>query len=97
MNLSNTWLQASGFRLEPSPELLAIARRAAEQCTKSVKLIGSPAERIPPESQSFDTVITTWTLCSIEDAAQGLKEMRRVLKADGQLLGSPQGLCANLG
>ena len=78
--------------LEPSPELLAMAERAAEQLTKPVRFIGSSAERIPIESQSIDTVVTTWTLCSIKDAPRALNEMRRVLKASGQLLFVEHGL-----
>lgn len=78
--------------LEPSPELLAMAERAAEPLEKPVKFIRSSAESIPIESRSVDTVVTTWTLCSIKDAPRALDEMRRVLKADGQLLFVEHGL-----
>ncbi len=78
--------------LEPSPELLAMAERVAEQSTMPVRLIGASAERMPIESQSVDTVVTTWTLCSIADAPRALSEMRRVLKSDGQLLFVEHGL-----
>src|SRR3546814_1938775 len=44
------------------------------------------AERIPAEDESFDTVLTTFTLCTIPDAVSALREMRRVLKPDGVLL-----------
>jgi len=72
--------------LEPSPELLAMAQRAADGLTKPVSFIGGSAERISIESQSVDTVVTTWTLCSIADAPRALSEMRRVLKPGGKLL-----------
>jgi ubiquinone/menaquinone biosynthesis C-methylase UbiE len=78
--------------LEPSPELRAMAERAAQQSTRPVSLIGGSAERMPIDSQSVDTVVTTWTLCSIADAPRALSEMRRVLKADGQLLFVEHGL-----
>jgi len=44
------------------------------------------AERVPAPDASFDTVVTTFTLCSIPDAAAALGEMRRVLKPGGRLL-----------
>ncbi len=78
--------------LEPSPELRAMAERTAEQLGKPVQFIGTSAERIPVESQSVDTVVTTWTLCSITDALRALGEMRRVLKPEGPLLFVEHGL-----
>src|SRR5262249_27244984 len=78
--------------LEPSRELRTMAERAAAGMTQAVSFIAGSAERIPVESQSVDTVVMTWTLCSIPDASQALHEMRRVLKPDGQLLFVEHGL-----
>jgi ubiquinone/menaquinone biosynthesis C-methylase UbiE len=72
--------------LEPSPKLLAMARRAAAARSGKVELIKGSAESIPLDRASVDTVVTTWTLCSIPDATRALAEMRRVLKPDGRLL-----------
>jgi len=72
--------------LEPSPKLLAMARRAAGAQAGKVEFIKGSAESIPLDRGSVDTVVTTWTLCSIPDAARALAEMRRVLKPDGRLL-----------
>lgn len=44
------------------------------------------AERLPFETERFDTVVSTWTMCTIPDVAAALGEVRRVLKPDGQLL-----------
>ncbi len=72
--------------LEPAPRLLAMAQRTANRCTVPVRLIEGSAESIPLDTHSIDTVITTWTLCTIPHAVIALQEMRRVLKLDGQLL-----------
>jgi ubiquinone/menaquinone biosynthesis C-methylase UbiE len=80
------------FGLDPSPRLLAMARRADSRVALPVALIEGSAEAIPLETGSFDTVVTTWTLCSIPAVDQALKEMRRVLKPDGRLLFVEHGL-----
>ena len=72
--------------LDPSPELLAMTRQAADQISSPVTLLDASAEAIPLDDRSVDTVITTWTLCSIPGAFQALSEMRRVLKPGGHLL-----------
>jgi ubiquinone/menaquinone biosynthesis C-methylase UbiE len=72
--------------LDPSPKLLAMARRASRSDSRSVEFIEGSAERIPLENASADTVVTTWTLCSIPAVLDALHEMRRVLKPTGHLL-----------
>jgi ubiquinone/menaquinone biosynthesis C-methylase UbiE len=72
--------------LDPSPKLLSMARRNLRPNTPSVELVEGSAEAIPLESNSVDTVVTTWTLCSIPDAARALREMHRVLRPTGRLL-----------
>ena len=72
--------------LDPSPKLLAMARRAATEAARPVELLDASAEAIPLPDRSIDTVVTTWTLCTIPDAARALGEMRRVLKPGGRLL-----------
>jgi ubiquinone/menaquinone biosynthesis C-methylase UbiE len=66
--------------LDPSPKLLAMARRASSSDSRSVEFIEGSAERIPLENASADTVVTTWTLCSIPAVFDALHEMRRVLR-----------------
>jgi ubiquinone/menaquinone biosynthesis C-methylase UbiE len=72
--------------LDPSPKLLAMARRASRSDSRSVELIEGSAESVPLEDASADTVVTTWTLCSIPDAPRALRDMRRVLRPGGRLL-----------
>lgn len=72
--------------LEPVPRLVAMARREASGSSLPVTFIEGSAEAIPLDDASIDTVILTWTLCTIPDAVLALHEMRRVLRPDGQLL-----------
>jgi ubiquinone/menaquinone biosynthesis C-methylase UbiE len=78
--------------LEPSSKLAEMTRRAARDVSLTVDLIEGSAEAIPLDAASFDTVVTTWTLCTIPQADQALREMRRVLKPGGQLLFVEHGL-----
>jgi ubiquinone/menaquinone biosynthesis C-methylase UbiE len=72
--------------LDPSPKLLSMARRNSSPNSIPIELIEGSAEAIPLEKGSVDTVVTTWTLCSIPNAEHALLEMRRVLKPAGRLL-----------
>ena len=74
------------FGLEPADYLREAAARLAEVAPFPVTGLASGAESIPLENQSIDTIVSTWTLCSIPDLETALKEMRRVLKPSGRLL-----------
>lgn len=74
------------FGLEPSHPLLLRASKNAELALVSVRLIEGSAEAIPLDDNSIDTVVMTWTGCSIPDIRSALGEMRRVLKPRGRLL-----------
>jgi ubiquinone/menaquinone biosynthesis C-methylase UbiE len=72
--------------LDPSPKLLSMARQVARPSSGPAEFVEGSAEAIPLDDASVDTVVTTWTLCSIPDAPRSLLEMRRVLRPDGRLL-----------
>jgi len=81
--------------LEPSAKLITMARNAARRfSTRSaaVNFMEASAEAIPLDTSSVDTVVMTWTLCSIPAPLKALGEMRRVLKPGGQLLFVEHGL-----
>src|SRR5262249_31286049 len=65
--------------LEPSPKLLDMALKAARQAQIPLRLVEGTAETTPIQDRSIDTVVTTWTMCSIPDVERALLEMRRVL------------------
>jgi ubiquinone/menaquinone biosynthesis C-methylase UbiE len=57
-----------------------------------VERIGLSGENIPMETDSADTVVVTYTLCTIPDPVQALKEMRRILKPGGDILFTEHGM-----
>jgi len=72
--------------LEPSRQLLRMAGVRAPGAAVPITLLDASAEAIPLDTASIDTVVTTWTLCTITNAPIALAEMRRVLRPDGSLL-----------
>jgi ubiquinone/menaquinone biosynthesis C-methylase UbiE len=72
--------------LEPSQALVEMASRRIRDNGAAVSFLLGSAEAIPLETGSVDTVLTTWTMCSIADPEMALAEMRRVLKPGGDLL-----------
>ena len=77
---------ASVTGIDPSAALLRMAQNRAGSAAVPVALLQASAEDMPIASASVDSVVTTWTLCSIPDAVQALREARRVLKPGGTLL-----------
>jgi ubiquinone/menaquinone biosynthesis C-methylase UbiE len=78
--------------LDPSPELNAMAEKTAAELGLSVEFILASAESIDLPDDHVDTVLVTYTLCTIPDAVRAAKEMRRVLKPEGKILFCEHGL-----
>ena len=78
--------------LDPSAQMRNMAEKRAIDIPFEVEFIGLSGEEIPLESKSADTVLVTYTLCTIKDVLQALGEMRRVLKPGGELLFCEHGL-----
>lgn len=85
------------YGLDPALQMHRLARRRMRQTGLKVELLDLPAEHIPMEDASFDTVLTTFTLCTIPDAVTALREMRRVLKPGGRLLFCEHGAAPDAG
>ena len=72
--------------LDPSAEMWAIAQKNAAEHHLDAEYIQSSAETIPLETNSADSVLMTYTMCTIPDIHQALDEVRRVLKPSGRLI-----------
>lgn len=72
--------------IDPSEELLDYARKAATGLSFPCTLIAASGEALPFGDDSFDTVVITFTLCTVPDPEKVLAEARRVLKPGGALL-----------
>jgi ubiquinone/menaquinone biosynthesis C-methylase UbiE len=77
--------------LEPSEGMRKKARRRVEAAPFELQWLSLPGEQIPLDENSADTVVLTYTLCTIPDWKTALQQMRRVLKPGGKLLFSEHG------
>ncbi|MEE9466610.1 MAG: methyltransferase domain-containing protein [Candidatus Neomarinimicrobiota bacterium] len=77
--------------LEPSMQMRAMAEKLVPDTPIKVEFIGLDDDDIPLASGSVDTVLVTYTLCTIPDAVRALEGMRRVLKPGGELIFSEHG------
>jgi ubiquinone/menaquinone biosynthesis C-methylase UbiE len=78
--------------LDPGLEMLSLAQKRLEKIGVPVELVSLSAEKIPFEAGTFETVVVTYSLCTIPDPVVALKEMRRVLKPGGKLIFCEHGL-----
>lgn len=72
--------------IDPAEEVTDLAQERIATAVPPVQLLNTSAEKIPFESDTFDTVVSTWTLCSIPDVTSALAEIRRVIKPGGQFI-----------
>jgi ubiquinone/menaquinone biosynthesis C-methylase UbiE len=78
--------------LEPSEGMRKLSRRSPGGAGLQLEMIDLPGEEIPLDANSVDTVVTTYTLCTIDDAEKALRGMRRVLRPGGKLLFCEHGI-----
>jgi ubiquinone/menaquinone biosynthesis C-methylase UbiE len=82
--------------VDPNVGMYRKARRRVEQAGIEVDRRVLGGERLPFEDGTFDCVVSTFTLCSIQDVAQAVREVYRVLKAGGKFLFLEHGLSPQL-
>ncbi|MDR3500548.1 MAG: class I SAM-dependent methyltransferase [Parvibaculum sp.] len=72
--------------LDPSEASWKLAGERAKDLPFPVEFVGLPGEQIPLDDKSVDTVLVTFSLCTIPDPAKALEGMRRVLRPGGKLI-----------
>ena len=74
------------YALEPNPGMLRLAERERRRTRLNVEFLSLPGERIPLDAGSVDTVVSTFTLCTIPRIGEALQGIRRVLRPAGRLI-----------
>ena len=78
--------------IDVNPGMNALAQRRAQKTGIQVKIQTLSGEKLPMPERTFDSVVSTWTLCSIENLPQALEEIHRVLKPEGKFFFVEHGL-----
>jgi SAM-dependent methyltransferase len=84
------------YALEPNPGMIRLAEKQRSQTNLDVQFLGLPGERIPLESGTVDTVVSTFTLCTILGVVEAIRGMSRVLKTGGKLIFLEHGLSPDI-
>ena len=80
------------FALEPDKEMIDLARRETKKSSIEITFLQEYAERISLKDNSVDTILLTYSLCTIPDPISALKEMKRVLRSNGCLVYCEHGM-----
>jgi ubiquinone/menaquinone biosynthesis C-methylase UbiE len=71
---------------EPEKPMVRRLEKHIQQSKPEAKLLRAPAEDLPFNDESFDVVVSTLVLCTVDDQPRALRELRRVLRPGGKLL-----------
>lgn len=84
------------YALEPNPGMLQRAEKQRRHARLSIEFLDLPGERIPLPDASIDTVVSTFTLCTIPEVAAAIRGIGRVLRPEGQFLFFEHGLSPDI-
>lgn len=88
----NPLLVTKVIGVDPNDAFLHLGEARQRSSQVPVEVVRSPAEALPLKDGSIDTAVITYTLCSVDDPEQALREIRRVLKPEGKVLFLEHGL-----
>lgn len=74
------------YALEPNPGMIRLAERKRRETRLEIEFLDLPGEQLPLEDRTMDTVVSTFTLCTISGIVEAIREIARVLKSDGKLI-----------
>ncbi|MFL3028308.1 MAG: class I SAM-dependent methyltransferase [Candidatus Neomarinimicrobiota bacterium] len=77
--------------VDPSEDMQALAKDRINESPIDIQLVVADAAKIPLDDQSIDTIVCTYTLCTVSNPEGVLKEMKRILKPGGKFLFSEHG------
>ncbi len=80
------------YALEPNPGMIRMAERQQRRTRLEIEFLGLPGERIPLADSSVDTVVSTFTLCTIQGVVDAIQGLARVLKPGGKFIFFEHGL-----
>lgn len=83
------------YALEPSQELINLAKQRAKNLPFAIQFLNTPAENIPLPDNSVDSVVSTWVLCSVAEPEKVLEEIKRVLRPGGRFIFIDHGISPN--
>lgn len=74
------------YALEPNLGMIRRAQNKQRQTKLNIQYLDLPGERIPLKEETVDTIVSTFTLCTISDVAKAIQGLARILKPDGRLI-----------
>ena len=74
------------YALEPNPGMIRLAQKRLRRTTLNIEFLDLPGERIPLGDETIDTVVSTFTLCTISQLTPAIQGIARVLKPDGKFI-----------
>ena len=79
------------YALEPNPGMIRLAERQRRRTKLDIEFLDLPGERIPLDDSTVDTVVSTFTLCTVAGVVEALQGMGRVLRPGGKFIFSNTG------